>query len=38
MELVTKVQILDEIVYVSLHANDIEKGMNPAFLLPTTDK
>ena len=30
MESVTQVKILDEIVFISLHANAIGKGMNPS--------
>ena len=32
MELATRVQILDEAVYVSLCANVIKAGMNPSVL------
>ena len=32
MELVTRVEILDEFAYVSFHANAIEKGMKPSYL------
>ena len=35
MELVIQVQILDEAVDVSLHANALGKGMNPS-VLPST--
>ena len=32
MELVTRVQVLNEAVYVSLHAIDLGKGMNLSLL------
>ena len=38
MEYVTRVQILDEAVYVSLCANALRKGMNPYVLFPVIDK
>ena len=38
MKLVNQVQILDEAVCVSLHANAIEKGMNPSVLPLTMGK
>ena len=34
MSTVTRVQILDEAICISFHANDLEKGMNP-FVLPS---
>ena len=37
MELATRVQILDEAVWVSLPADTLEKGMNPS-PPPTTGK
>ena len=35
MELVTRVQILDKVVFILLCTNALEKGMNP-FILPLT--
>ena len=34
MESVIQVQILDNAVCISSHANTLEKGMNPSILLP----
>ena len=37
MESATDFQILDEVVCISIHANDLWKGINP-FLLPPNGK
>ena len=38
MELMTRVQILDEAVCVSLRGNGLRKAMKPFILTPATDK
>ncbi len=38
MDTVTRVQILDEVVCVSLHVNALRKGMNKSVLYPTLGK
>ena len=38
MESVNQVQILDEAICVSLHANAVGKGINPSGLLLAIDK
>ena len=38
MDLMNQVQILDEVVYISLGANTIVKGMNPSLLTSAMGK
>ena len=38
MELVTRLQVLDEAAYISLCANALGKDMNPFFLLTAMSK
>ena len=38
MDMVTRVQILDETAYISHDANTLEKGMNPILLPPAMGK
>ena len=37
MEMATQVQILEKVVYISLCANALTKGMNPS-ILPSSSK
>ena len=38
MDIATRVQILDEPVYISHSINTLGKGMNPTILSPATSK
>ena len=38
MDMVTRVQILDEVAYISQSANSLRKGMNPTILPPAMGK
>ena len=38
MQLLTRIQILEEAVYISLHTNSLGKGMDLSIILPTMVK
>ena len=38
MDTVTRVQILEQVIYISLNANTLGKGMNPTILPPAMGK